>query len=190
LQISRVFWLVDLVVVMYGVALLADYARRAGSRVPLAVATAAVLLFSAARGAYVMLVEYPERRLFALHLPASDWTDAMAWVSRQPRDLHVLAHPGHALVYGSSVRVAARRDVVLDEAKDTALALYSRALAMRVVDRRTALGDDFDRLTAERARALADRYAVDVLVTAGGELPFPVAYQNETFRVYDLRTGW
>jgi hypothetical protein len=187
LQISRVFWLVDLVVAVYGVALLADAAARAGTRAPLVAATALLLGISVARGAYVMRVEYPERRLVAVHLPASDWTDAMTWLSRGPRDLHVLAHPGHALLYGSSVRVAAQRDVVLEDAKDTAVALYSRDIAMRVADRRTALGDDFDRLTAEQVSSLADRYGVDVLVTAGRELPFPVAYQNSTFRVYDLR---
>ena len=83
--------------------------------------------------------------------------------------------------------MAAHRDVVLEDAKDTAVALYSRAVAMRVGDRRAAIGHDFDRLTAEQVSRLADRYDIDLLVTAGRELPFPVAYQNASFRVYDLR---
>jgi hypothetical protein len=58
------------------------------------------------------------------------------------------------------VRVAAARDVYLEEAKDTALAMYSRESAMKVLDRiRGAAG--FDALTEERARAMGP----DVLVT-------------------------
>ena len=185
LQISRVFWLIDFVTLMYGVALVTDLSRRHG-RLTLRVATAVVLAVSVGRGAFVMLVEHPERRIFEVSLPASDWTAAMQWLETKPVTVHVLADPGHVLLYGSSVRVAAQRDVVLEDAKDTALALYSRELALRVGERRASLGD-FAQLTSERASALARRYEVDYLVTAGAPLSFPVAYSNATFRIYDLR---
>ena len=47
----------------------------------------------------------------------------------------MLADPGHAWKYGTSVRVAGERDVYLEEVKDVALALYSRDVAMRVLGR-------------------------------------------------------
>ena len=48
-----------------------------------------------------------------------------------------------------------------------------------------ALGD-FGALTADRAKALAQRYDLDYIVTEG-ELPLPLAYRNERFRIYSLR---
>ena len=71
-----------------------------------------------------MTVEHPDRALFALHRPASDWDDALRWIRTQPIDAHVLAEPGHAWKYGTSVRVAAERDVFLEEVKDSAVAIY------------------------------------------------------------------
>ena len=185
LQISRVFWLIEFVTLLYGVALVTDLSRRHGA-LTLRVATAVVLAVSVARGAYVMLVEHPERRIFEVSLPASDWTAAMQWLATQPVDVNVLADPGHALLYGSSVRVAAQRDVVLEDAKDTAVALYSRDVAVRVGERRLNLAN-FAQLSSERAAALSRRYEVDYLVTAGAPLSFPVAYTNATFRIYDMR---
>jgi hypothetical protein len=186
LQISRVFWLIDFVTLMYGVALVAELSRRPRSRISLRVATAAVLAVSVARGAFVMLSERSERPLFQVTLPASDWTAAMNWLATQPVDVQVMADPGHVLLYGSSVRVAAHRDVVLEDAKDTAVALYSREIAQRVGERRASLAD-FARLSSERAVTLSRQYEVDYLVTAGSPLPFPVAYANATFRIYDMR---
>ena len=100
----------------------------------------------------------------------------MAWLRRQPRDTHVLADPGHGWKYGTSVRVSAERDVLLEEVKDSALAIYSRDVAARVVERTQAIGD-FASLTAEHARELARRYDLDFLVTEA-DLPLPVAYRN------------
>ena len=186
LQISRVFWLIDFVTLMYGVALVAELSRQPHARVSLRVAAAAMVALSMARGAFVMLSEYAERRMFQVTLPASDWTAAMAWLATQPVDTHVLANPGHALLYGSSVRVAAHRDVVLEDSKDTAVALYSRELALRIGERRRTLAD-FDQLSSNRAAAVSRRYEVDYLVTAGAPLSFPLAYSNRTFRIYDMR---
>ena len=131
-----------------------------------------------------MLIERADRGLIAFGLPDSPWTDAMRWVGTQPLDAQVLADPGHAWKYGTSVRVAARRDVVFEEVKDSAIAIYSRDVAVRVVER-TPLLNDFARLTPQRAHALADRYHATLLVTEG-TLDLPLAYQNRQFRIYRL----
>ena len=97
--------------------------------------------------------------------PASDWMDAMAWLRRTPLGTHVLADPAHAWRYGTSVRVAAGRDVFFEEVKDTAMAMYSRRVAMRAIERIGAVGD-FSALTPSAARVLASRFDLDYLVTA------------------------
>ena len=97
----------------------------------------------------------------------------------------MLADPGHAWKHGTSVRVSAGRDVFLEEVKDSALAIYSRDVARRVVERTQAVGD-FTQLTPERARDLAAQYDLDYLVTTA-DLPLPIAYQNREFRVYELQ---
>jgi hypothetical protein len=181
-QISRIFWLVDFLALVYVVAAVADPRT---SRTRAAIVTVALLALSTGRGAYVMLVERPERALFDVHLADSPWEDAMRWMARQPPDVHVLADPGHAWKYGTSVRVSAERDVLLEEVKDSALAIYSRDVAVRFVERTTALGD-FVSLTAERARDLARHYDLDYLVTEA-DLELPAAYHNTQFRIYSLR---
>ena len=187
-QISRVFWLVDFVATVYVVAVIADSRAAVGravtARLP-AIAIVTLVAVSAARGTYIMLVEQPDRALFAIRLPESPWEDAMQWIARQPRDVHVLADPGHAWKYGTSVRVSAARDVLLEEVKDSALAIYSREVAVRFVERTTALGD-FSALDADHALDLARRYDLDYLVTEA-ELPLPLTYRNEQFRIYSLQ---
>jgi hypothetical protein len=99
----------------------------------------------------------------------------------------VLADPQHAWKHGVSVRVAALRDTVLEVSKDSALAMYDRAIAMRVADRAAALAD-FDRLTTAGARALDARYDVDALVVEHpASVELPVLYRNARFVIYDLR---
>jgi hypothetical protein len=63
--------------------------------------------------------------------------------------------------------------------------MYSRAIAQRVVERRAALAD-FPALTAPAARALAERYDLNYLVTEA-TLPLPEAYRNSQFRIYALK---
>jgi hypothetical protein len=193
-QVSRVFWLVEFVALIYVIAILtepsagspeASPAGRAARGRTAAVLALVLVAFAAARGAYVMLIEHPGRPLFETRLPDAPWEDAMRWIASQPRDVHVLADPGHGWKYGTSVRVAAGRDVLIEEVKDSALAIYSRDVAVRVVDRLTAVGD-FGALTAERATALARQYGLDFLVTEA-DLPLPAAYQNDRFRIYRLR---
>jgi hypothetical protein len=181
-QISRVFWLVDLLALVYVVAAVCD-SRTA--KVRGAAVAIVLLLFATGRGLYVMLVERPERPLFEVRLPVSPWEDAMAWLRRQPADTHVLADPGHGWKYATSVRVSAERDVLLEEVKDSALAIYSRDVATRFVDRVQAVGD-FASLSPDRAQELARRYDLDFLVTEA-DLALPVAYRNDRFRIYSLK---
>lgn len=184
-QISRVFWLVDLIATIYLLAALAETRVRTSRYVP---AIAGVLIaISAARAVYVMTIEHPERPLFGVSPPASPWEDAMRWLAGQPLDTHVLADPAHGWKFGTSVRVTASRDVFLEEVKDSALAIYSRAVAGRVVERTAAIGD-FSQLTAERARSLASTYDIDLLVTEA-DLPLPLAYRNAQFRIYALQSA-
>jgi len=180
LQIPRVFWLVELTAfVVIGLAL--SRARRRTA----AVVASALIVASVARGATVLFVE-KDGRLVTIDLPRDDWTDAMAWLRAQPAGVHVLADPGHAWRYGSSVRVAAERDVFHEDVKDAAVAMYDRPLALRVVERR-ALTSDFTSQPAAALLALARRFDLDYLVTEE-RLDLPVAYENARFRIYELRT--
>jgi hypothetical protein len=185
-QISRVFWLVDLLALVYVIAAVCD-SRAVKVRDAFTTRGVAIvlILFSLGRGLYIMLVERPERPLFEVRLPVSPWEDAMSWLRRQPADTHVLADPGHGWKYGTSVRVSAERDVLLEEVKDSALAIYSRDVAARFVDRVRAVGE-FSSLTPERARELAVRYDLDFLITEA-DLALPQAYRNDQFRIYSLR---
>jgi hypothetical protein len=178
-QISRVFWVIDFLATVYLLAKLAAWRPQAAR-----VLGALLLAVSVGRGLFVLYVENPERPLFATHLAETPWHDAMRWVGAQPSGIHVLADPGHAWKHGTSVRVSAGRDVFLEEVKDSALAIYSRDVAHRVVERTQAIGD-FTQLTPERARELATQYDLDYLVTTA-DLPLPIAYQNREFRVYSL----
>ena len=109
----------------------------------------------------------------------------MRWIARTPPSSHVLADPGHAWKYGTSVRVAGERDVYLEEVKDVALALYSRDVAMRVLGRiQDAAG--FDSITPDRALALAHQYDLNYLVI-DHDMTLPLAYRNAQFRIYALK---
>ena len=132
-----------------------------------------------------MLQEHAERALVQFSLPDSRWLDAMRWIARQRIDAYVLADPGHAFKYGASVRVAARRDVLLEDDKDSAIALYNRAIAVEVVERRRALVN-FESLTVDGARALTARYGLTFLVTEAA-LDLPEVYHNDQFRIYALK---
>lgn len=180
-QFSRVFWVLDFLLALYGIAALAESMRRKH-----AAALALVLLTaSVARASYIMWREHPERSLFQVSLAPSPWMDAMHWIGNQPLNIQVMAAPDHAFRYGVSVRVGAARDVLLEDFKDSADAMYSRALAERTVERRKALAD-FGNLTAAGVRALAARYGVDYLVTEA-TLALPEVYRNSRFRIYALK---
>jgi hypothetical protein len=144
LQVNRVFWLLDVIALIY-VAwwLVDDLARRRRAAV---VITAVAVALACVRGVYIL---YDTGRAFArVDLPADDWTDAMRWIRPQPPDLMVLADPGHAWKYGTSVRVAALHDTVLEQGKDSAMGMYDRGIGHRIFDRATALSD-FDTFTED-----------------------------------------
>jgi lipid-A-disaccharide synthase-like uncharacterized protein len=183
LQIPRIFWMLDFLATALIVSWLI---RRAQSRA--VVVTAAIALAAVLRGLYIMTVEFPERPLVRIDLADDDWKDAMRWARATPAATHWLVHPGHAYLYGSSVRVAASRDVFHEEVKDAALAMYDRDVAARVLERATAIGD-FGALGAPLARDLAARYDLDYLVTESRGLDLPVAYSNARFVIYDLRSS-
>jgi hypothetical protein len=143
-----------------------------------------VVAIAIARGLYSTLGAHSTGRLVTINLPDDNWTDAMRWVAGTPPSSHVLADPGHAWKYGTSVRVAGERDVYLEEVKDVALALYSRDVAMRVLGRiQDAAG--FESITPERAQALAAQYDLNYLVI-DHDMNLPLAYRNAQFRVYTL----
>jgi hypothetical protein len=181
LQITRVFWVMDFIVMAY-VAWWMTRHRRA------AVAVVALLaVASAARGYFLLEVNQPERRMVTVSLPDTPWNEAMTWLRTQPADWHVLADPDHAWKHGVSLRLAATKDTVLESVKDSALSLYDRDIAMRVAARTRDLVD-FDRLTTTRALSLDATYDLDVVIVETFHiLDLPVLYRNAKFVIYDLR---
>ena len=186
LQVSRAMWVFDLLAVTYVVWWLVE-APWSRDYVPVARrwAVAVVAVCALARGSYVMFVEKAGAPPVRVDLARDEWLGAMEWLRAQPLDAHVLADPGHAWRYGSSVRIAAARDVFLEEVKDSAVGMYSRDVAMRVLTRTRAI-DDFTKLTSARARALGSEYDLDYLITEA-TLELPIAYANARFRIYKLR---
>lgn len=183
LQVPRIFWMLDLLAIVYLVWVIAE--DRAGSVRRARNAFLAIALASVCRSAYIKFVRFPDRPIAEISMPDSDWGRVMAWARRTPRNSGWLAHPGHAVLYGTSLRVAAERDVFVEGIKDAAIGMYDRDVAMRTRDRLAEL-QDFDTLTPERARALAARYNLDFLVTTQ-PIDLPVAYSSGSLRVYRLR---
>ena len=184
LQVSRVFWMADALSAAYIAWWLCE-ARwergldrggvprlpgAAGSWRPILV-TALLVAAASARGWYVLAVEHPGRPLVQVTFPDDAWQDVSTWLQRHtPKNAHLLADPGHAFLYGFSLRVTAARDVFLENVKDGSIAMSDRQVAMRVAERRAALGDFAD-LTGPRAQDLAARYDLQCLVS---ERPLPL----------------
>lgn len=189
LQIGRIFWLIDLLALAslaWLVTAPEHWPVRVQSRqLARQMAVAVVLVATVARGAYVTFIEHPDRPVIALHDTSDDWDRTMHWLTSTPSDTHVLADPAHAWRHGTSVRVAGQRDLFLEEVKDPALAIYSREIAQRVLDRVEDLGP-FETLTATNATHLARKYDLDYLVTDRA-LALPLAYRAGQFRVYRLQ---
>jgi hypothetical protein len=182
LQISRVFWLVDLVATVCVVGALAEAAWL--TRLGKPALAAGLIALTAGRGGYILFVEHPERPLFQLRLADTPWHQAMRFVASLPKDAHVLADSGHAWRFGTSVRVSGGRDVFLEETKDAAIAIYSRDVAVRVVERIRALGDLPSRAPEDIVR-LGEQYGLTHVVTSG-RLPLQPVFENAEFRVYAL----
>lgn len=182
LQVSRVFWMLDFLAALYIGWLLAEAASSPALRRAVAVVVVAIAV---GRGLYVWRAEHAGSPIARVGFTQDNWQDAMNWISRTPPGAHVIADPGHAWKYGTSVRVAGERDVYLEEVKDLALALYSREVALEAL-KRIHDAQNFDSFTADEFRRLATRYDLDYLV-ADRDVDLPLAYRNEQFRIYELR---
>lgn len=184
LQISRVFWILDLLGVVSVLWLLIDGEIRPASIAFRRGVVAVLVTAAVARGLWVTLAEHGDRPVVAWSLPDDDWSRVVAWAKAQPADTHLLADPGHAWRFGAPLRYAGR-DVFLEDVKDSAMAIYSRESAARVIERLAAL-PDFSLLDAEHAQSLARRYDLDYLVV-DRDLPLPSAAVIGPFRIYRLR---
>jgi hypothetical protein len=191
LQPARIFWMLDFAATVYLVWALAEgfspvaaaprSAKREGGR-PATVA--AVLAFLAlVRGVYVMRVEFPTRPLFETAVPG-DWGRVAAWVQSTPKDTGWLADPMHAVHYGTSLRMAAARDVFVEGTKDAAIGMYDRTIAFRTRDRLRELGD-FSALSVEQIQALGHRYGLGYLVSEQ-QYPLPLAFEAGAIRIYRI----
>ena len=182
LQPARVFWMFDFLAVVHVVWWLAERNFRLKAHRP-AIVAATLAALSLARGVYV-LVEV-DRPPVQLTIPDDDWGRVMAWAKTTDGGAGWLADPVHALLYGTSVRVAGERDVLVEAVKDAAIGMYAREIAVRTEQRVRDVGD-FNTLTAETAARIAARYDMDYLVTES-RLDLPLAFESGALRVYRLR---
>jgi hypothetical protein len=180
LQLSRVFWMLDIFATIYLVWWLAE-----GWRVSPRIVACLLVLFSAGRGVYTAFVQFPDRKIFAIDVQHDDWRTAMAFARTTDPASGWLADPIHAAKYGASVRAAGNRDVLLEALKDPAIAMYDRPTALRLADRQRALQSlRWD--TPEGARALARRFGLDYLII-DRELSLPLVHQSGALYIYRLR---
>lgn len=179
LQTSRIFWMLDFLTTIYVAWLLAEAPGKAMVR---RAALAILVVVAVGRGLYIWRVEHPDNSFVRIGFPQNEWTDAMQWIARTPVDARVLASPGHAWLYGTSVRVAGERDVYLEEAKDSAMALYSRDVAVETL-RRIQDIKSFENLTPLELRLLSTQYDLDYMV-AEHRVELPIVYRNKQFRIY------
>lgn len=184
LQISRVFWIMDLLATAVLIGALVDARRATAASRRHHLVAALVVAAALGRGGWVALVEHHDRPLVSLTLPDDDWTGVMRWLESQSPRTHVLADSGHAWKYGAPLRYAGR-DVLLEDVKDTAMAIYSRESAERVLTRQAAVGDSTT-LTAEAVTRLAERFRIDYAVL-DYDLDLPLVRREGRFRIYAAR---
>lgn len=197
LQPARLFLMFDVLATVYAVWVIAEghsgrgHPVEAGCSRPhtrpdtrrAQLAALGILAFSIARSVYVS-VEI-DRPVIQMTIPDDDWGRAMAWARGTDRGTGWLADPMHAILYGTSVRVAGERDVFIEAVKDAALGLYDRAIADRTDTRMREL-DDFNSLSADEARRFGARYGLDYLVTQN-PIDLPLAFESGAIRIYRLR---
>ena len=187
LQTSRVLWQVELLATVYLVWALVESPWPAASASPVRrrqVVVALLLVASVMRGAYILRVEHTHA-LVSVEIPESDWKEAAAWAdTRTPAGANFLVDPDHVFRYGTSFRIAARRDVFLERIKDSAMAMYSRPLALQIARRQQDLGN-FNALTPAHALQLARTYDIDYLISEE-TLALPEAHRHGKLRVYSL----
>jgi hypothetical protein len=186
LQLSRVFWMLDIFATIYLVWWLAEGASVPAVTRRRAAAVAGVLLaLSAGRALYTTFVQFPDRHIFAIDVQHADGRNAMAFARTTDPASGWLADPIHAAQYGASLRATGNRDVLLEALKDPAIAMYDRPTAMRLADRQRALQSlQWD--TPDGARGLARRFGLDYLVI-DRELSLPLVHQTGSLYVYRLR---
>jgi hypothetical protein len=181
LQLARVFWLLDVFATIYLVWWLAEFSPR---RRPALVA-AILVAVSLSRGLFSLLLQFPDRPLFGVDIQNADWRDAMTFAAATDPRSGWLADPVHAAKYGSSLRAAGRRDVLIETLKDRAIAMYDRGIALRVGDRLRAL-EALRWDTPDGARGLARRYDLDYLVIDRA-LDLPLVHRAGSLYIYKLR---
>ena len=113
-------------------------------------AAAALTVLSIVRARHVMMVEFPDRPLFEVGV-RGDWGQVAAWAQTTPKNSGWLADPVHAARYGTSLRMAAARDVFVEGTKDSAVGMADRSIAIRTRDR--LRGGGVRSTPAERAPA-------------------------------------
>jgi hypothetical protein len=182
MQAARVFWPLDVLATIYLVWWIAEGAK--GARRP-RLAAIAIVSFALVRGLYTMYVQFPERKMFAVDVQHGDWRDAMAFARTTDPRSGWLADPIHAAKYGSSLRAAGHRDVLMEALKDRAIAMYDRGIALRVADRLRAL-ESLPWDTPDGARALARRFGLDYLIV-DRELELPLVHRSGALFIYRLR---
>jgi hypothetical protein len=187
LQTSRVLWQADVLATIY---LVWAFVEAPWPRLQVSAAlrqrgvVALLAIASLARGGYILRVEHANA-LVAVGLPSTDWQRTAEWARQQtPIDAHFLVDPEHTWRYGVSFRIAASRDVYLERAKDAAIAIYSRDVAMQVTARNRDLGD-FNSLSAEQMSALARTYDLDYVISER-PLALPEVVRHGALRVYAL----
>jgi hypothetical protein len=183
LQPGRVFLVLDFLTVVYAVWWLGEGASARLRRAQWL--TAAVVLASVVRAGYQKLVLFPDRPVAQVYVRDDDWGRVMAWAQTTDVASGWLADPLHAAVYGTSLRLAGHRDVLVEAFKDAALGMYDRDVALRTQERFEAIRD-YHLLTAARARALAAQYALDYFITEQA-LDLPIAFSSGRVFVYTIR---
>ena len=204
LQPARIFWMLDFTATVYLVWALAEglpsVARSAKEGPPSrsalrginplsrsdmrpAIVAGILAVLALIRGAYVMRVEFPNRPLFETAVPG-DWGRVAGWVQSTPKDTGWLADPMHAVRYGTSLRMAAARDVFVEGTKDAAIGMYDRTIAFRTRDRLRELGD-FSALSAEQIQALGHRYGLGYFISEQ-QYSLPLAFEAGAIRIYRI----
>ena len=186
LQMSRVFWMADLLAMLGIVWWLAEARPAAASRRGGTGRGGAPALglrrgwppSPSAAAATRCSSSIPNARCSRCRRPPTPGPTSRATCAgpRRPAT-HVLADPDHAWRFGTSLRVLAARDVFLENVKDEAMSMYDRRMAQRVAERRLALGD-FEARTAPRAAGArpalrSRRRRLGARAGAAGALPQP-----------------
>lgn len=183
LQPARIFWMFDFLAVIYAVWWMAERNPAVTASYRPALVAFVIASLSLSRGVYVLYEA--KRPPVQVTIPNDDWGRAMAFARSTGKHSGWLAHPMHAVLYGTSVRVAGERDVHVEAVKDAALGMYDRAIALRT-DQRLREVENYDALTAAQAVELAARYDLHYMVTESA-VDLPLAFESGPLRVYRLR---